>query len=122
MDDHATALATLTVGALIHAESPNGASLICLVTSITDTKIFTRTVTTQIELEFNRGTGIAEWGDDSVSCTIDSIAPLPSDIHNVMLGIDRKFGFEQGPKQHRLSEDEKRALLFVDTHYSSNPL
>ena len=120
MADRGAALNDLTVGDVFHAESPNGASLICLVMAVTKTTIQARTVTTQTHLEFDRQTGIAEWGDERVPCVVDSVAPLPVDIHNVMLGIDRKFRLEQDSERLKLNDAEKRALIFVESHYSSN--
>lgn len=122
MKDRKALFANLAIGDVFHAESPNGASLICLVTSLTDSSIQARTVTTQICLQFDRRTGIAEWGDQSVPCTIDSIAPLPADIHDIVLGIDVKFRSEQKAERLKLNDAEKRALLYVDSHYSSNQL
>jgi hypothetical protein len=119
MADRKTALNNLAVGDIFHAESPNGASLICLIMAVTETTIQARTVTTQKHLEFDRQTGIAKWGDEPVLCTIDSVTPLPADIHNVLLGIDRKFRLEQEPERLKLHDAEKRALLYVDSHYSS---
>ena len=120
MADRKAALNNLAVGDIFHAESPNGASLICLVVAVTRTTIKARTVTTQKNLEFDRQTGAAEWGDEPALCTVDSVAPLPADIHNVMLGIDQKFRLEQQPERLKLKDAEKRALLYVDSHYSSN--
>jgi hypothetical protein len=51
-------------------------------------------------------------------CTIDSIAPLPVDIHNVMLGLDRKMRL----RFEKLSREEKDALLFIADFYPSRPL
>ena len=90
MANRGAALNSLAVGDIFHAESPNAASLICLVLAVTETTIQARTMTHQIHLEFDRQTGVAEWGDDRVPCVVDSVAPLPADIHNVMLGLDRK--------------------------------
>jgi hypothetical protein len=122
MLDRKAELDKLAVGDIFHAEAPNGASLICLVVSILESTIQARTVTTQRQFKFDRHTGVAESGEDRVACTINSIAPLPVDIHNVMLGIDRKFRLERDPERLKLNEAEIRALLFVDSHYSSNPL
>ena len=122
MSDRKVLLDALTVGDIFHAEAPNGASLICLITSITESAIHARTVTTQTQLAFDRQTGVAESGDDKVPCTINSTAPLPVDIHHVMLGLDRKFRLERDPERLKLNEAEMRALLFVASHYASNPL
>jgi hypothetical protein len=122
MIDRASALSNLVAGDIFHAKCPNGASLICLVETVTATTIQARTVTHQIHLEFDRTTGIALFGDDRVPCTIDSIAPLPIHIHDVMVAIDRKERLERNPEKHKLSREEKQALLFVSYYYPSNPL
>ncbi|MDR3557338.1 MAG: hypothetical protein P4L55_21495 [Syntrophobacteraceae bacterium] len=125
MIDLKLSLSNLAEGDIFHGECPNGASLICLVTSVSETVIEARTVTTQLHFQFDRQTGIAEWGDEPVICTIDSVAPLPMEIHKVMLGIDRKFRQEHDPDdpdRFKLSDAEKRALIFVASHYPSNPL
>jgi len=120
--DRKTLLGNLAVGDLFHAESPKAPNLICLVVSITETTIQARTVTSGERFEFDRQTGVAQWVDEAVSCIIDSVAPLPVDIHNVILGLDRKFRLEQDPRRVRLNDAEKQALIYVDTHYSSNRL
>ncbi|WP_428671162.1 hypothetical protein [Reyranella sp.] len=122
MPDREDELRKLAVGDIFHANSPNGASLICLVLSVTEEAIQSRTVTTQVYLEFDRRTGNAEWGEDPIICTIDSITPLPVEIHNTMLGIDRKFRLERNLERLRLTDAEKRALVFVASHYPSNQL
>lgn len=98
--------------------------LICLVTAITETTIHARTMLTQYLLKFDRQTGKGELkGEITTSpCTIDSVAPLPVDIHNTMLGLDRKSRLERNEERARLTEDEKRALLFLHSHYESNRL
>jgi len=120
--DRVDRLSGLAKGDIFHAASPNGASLICLVLAITKSTIEARTVTTQCHFVFDRRTGIAEWGADRVPCTIDSVAPLPPDIHRVMLEIDLKFRPGKGLDDYKLTATEKHALLFVDGHYASNRL
>lgn len=122
MANRKEALRSLAVGDIFHAESPNGASLICLVLSVLETTIVARTITTQIHLEFDRQTGVALWSNEAIFCTIDATAPLPAEIRNVLAGIDRKFRFEQDPERLRLSETERQALLYVDSHTSANSL
>lgn len=124
MIDRKAALDCLVIGDIFHATSADGAPLVSLVTSITGTTILARTMTTQYPLKFDRQTGKGKLKGEvrAVPCTIDSIAPLPVDIHNVMLGLDRKFRLEWKEDRIKLNEDEKRALLFLDSHYESNPL
>lgn len=81
-----------------------------------------RTVTTQKRARFDRRTGAGEWESEQVSCVIDSVAPLPTDIHNVMLGIDLKFRLTQSIDGLKLNEDEQKALLFIDAYYAENKL
>jgi hypothetical protein len=65
---------------------------------------------------------VAEWGDDAVPCTIDSVEPLPPDIYKVMRGMDRKFRLETNEERLKLSEAEKHALVFIYSHYRANKL
>ena len=86
MSDREIYLKRLVVGDIFHATSTAMPSLICLITNISDTIIGVRVVTTQIELQLNRKTGVAVWGDKHVVGKIDSVTPLPVDIHNVFIG------------------------------------
>ena len=98
MADRQTALTQLTIGDIFLAEHPSGASLICLVTSITPTIIRARRVTTQDDVEFDRITGMERLaGGASGRVRIDSIAPLPTEIREVILGLDRKYGQKPPP-------------------------
>jgi hypothetical protein len=88
-------------------------------------------VTTQDNLEFDRRTGVKVGDDRASPCVIDSVTALPTEIHNVFLELDRKYRalmamdeksrFED-PERLKLTDAEKKALLFIDSHYSSNPL
>lgn len=124
MIDRKAVLGRLVVGDIFHATSGSGAPLVCLIMSITGMTIHARTMTTQYLLKFDQHTGKGELKGEitTIPCTINSIAPLPVDIHNVMLGIDRKFRLEWKDERIRLNDDEKRALLFLDAHYALNPL
>jgi hypothetical protein len=117
MADRPAALSDLAVGELFHANGDNGASLICLVAAVTDTVIEARTVTTQICLDFDRQTGIGKWGNGM--CVVDSIAPLPTEIRDTLLGLDRRYALGGDP---RLLDIEKRALIFVSSFYRANPI
>lgn len=125
MTERETFLQRLLVGDIFHAAAPNGASLVCLITRVTETTIEARTVTHQMQFQFDRRTGAADtdWGDgEIVVCIIDSVAPLPVEIHDVMLGLDRKMRLEHNIERIKLNDAEKRALIFVGGYYSSNPL
>lgn len=141
MSDREIMLEKLVVGDIFHAsfpsENPGGPSLVCLVESITGTSIQSRTITTQRKFQFNRQTGTAEAIDEQpvssqdgerVVCIIDSVAPLPVEVHNVMLGIDRKFRlarsewFDKSPERFNLDEAEKKAIMFISAYYPDNPL
>jgi hypothetical protein len=115
-------LKNIVVGDIFHASSPNSASLICLAVSVSETTIVSRTVTTQICLDFDRSTGKALWIETAVICTIDSVTPLPVEVHNTILSIDRKFRLEQSEDRLKLNRSEIQALLFVDAHYTENPI
>lgn len=122
MTDRSADLRRLAAEDIFHAESPNGASLICIVSSVADTAILARTVPTQRHLEFDRHVGVAKWGTESILCIIDSIEPLPTEVRSMILNIDRKFRLQQEPEGFRLTDAEKRALVYVDSHYSLHRL
>ncbi len=138
MPDREELLRSLVVGDIFHAsfpsENPGGPSLVCLVEAITDTGIQARTVTTQYRFRFNLKTGEAESIDaamlavregEEVVCLIDSVVPLPVDIHNVILGLDRKSRlerFDRNPERVKLNDAEKKAIIFMSSYYPANPL
>jgi hypothetical protein len=122
MADRKTLLGRLAAGDIFHAEGPKAPSLIFLVVFVTETMIQSRTVTSGDCFESDRQTGVAQWDDEAALCTIDSVAPLPVDIHNEILGLDRKLRLEQDTRRVRLNDAERQALIFVDRYYSANPL
>jgi hypothetical protein len=121
MADRKTLFSRLAVGDVFHATGPKGASLICLTVSVTEAAIQARRVTTQEYFEFDRQTGIEKCDDGPVS-RIDSVAPLPLAVLNVILGIDRKYRLECDPERHKLIDAEIKALMYAGPHYASNPL
>lgn len=113
------ALRNIKTGDIFHADGHHGGSLICLATSITDSTINARTVTHQLEFTFDRRTGVGEDLKYSMKGTIDSVAPLPSDIHAALVGLDARFQRKlEGPP----TDLEKRALRFVDDFYPAHPI
>ena len=118
MADRGAKLSRLVPGDIFHAECPSGASLICLVEAITDGRIEARRVTTQDHVTFELSTGLSLPDDGKARCLIDSIAPLPVDIHNIMLGLDRKMRL----RFEKPDRAEKDALLFVADFYPAHPL
>jgi hypothetical protein len=73
-------------------------------------------------LEFDRRTGIESGGKGETPCAVDSITPLPLNLPNVILGMDRKMRLEPDVTKHKLNDEEKRALVFIASFYLSNPL
>ena len=135
MLDRAAALGRIAVGDMFHANASNGASLLCLTMAVTSTTIQARNVATQIIYDFDRCSGLADWvvfGKRYV-CTIDSVATLPKDIHEIMLSLDQKY--REGeyrdaedperklqPGEAALTKEQVRGLLFVSKFYAANPL
>lgn len=128
MADRETALRTLAIGDIFHARAPNGASLVCLVTAVDEATIYARRIHTQDDVRFDRGTGmqLGEGGS-----RIDCIEPLPPDIQEILLGLDRRGqavaamfrnGIEPGIEQYRVTPDEKRADRFLSEHIEANPI
>ena len=131
MTDRSVCLGNLSVGDIFHAEYPNGASCICLVLSVDDATIYAKRITTQHTLSFNRGTGVEEVAPGEPEAVIDLVAPLPPEVHNTFLEMNKKYetlmamdevSRFQDLERHKLSEAEKKALIFVYSHYPSNAL
>jgi hypothetical protein len=122
VQDRESKIRRVAVGDIFHASAPNGASLICLAEEVTETTIRARTVTNHFSFEFDRTTGNAEFeyeGRPAVTCTIDSVATLFPQVHDILLELDRKYGSDDDPK---LTTDQKRALLFAWRFYPANAI
>jgi len=126
MTDRETALRVLAVGDIFHARNPNGASMVCLVTAVSDTTLFARRIHTQDDHQFERRTGI-ELGE--LNSRIDCVAPLLPDVHDVLVAMDEKgqrlaamfrSGVKSDPKEYRLTDAEKRASRLLDDHIAAN--
>jgi hypothetical protein len=120
MTDRQSLLHGLAVSDIFHAETPNGASYICLVLSVSGTTIGARRITTQDYLEFDRRTGFGVDGEERTPCVIDSVEPLPAEFHQAMLDLDRRYGSGEDLERLKLTEIEKRALSYSNHHYPAN--
>jgi hypothetical protein len=119
MTPREAALFAVKQGDIIHGTSPKGASLICLVTSVTESEIHARTVTHQLSFIFDRRTGHGEEPEHSMKGIIDSVARLPADIHEAIVRFDQRYhAGDDGPPR----PEERRALKFTDDFYPEHPL
>ncbi|MDP1962856.1 MAG: hypothetical protein Q8K93_11725 [Reyranella sp.] len=119
------ALRTISVGDIFNADVPTGGTVICLALAVTATRIRARDICRQGELlDFDRHTGVAPWPRSKIgtTCTITSIAPLPPDVHEALLGLDRKYnrGRPLTTEEMKLTEAEKKAFVFVYDYHAAN--
>jgi hypothetical protein len=128
---YATPLTRLVIGDVFHAKGVSGSgrqSLICVVLEVTDKTIRGRTVTHELTVDFDRRTGRGLWRDERqpgwppFECQIDSIEPLPIEIHNVLLGLDRKMRLTLDRERMGLTGAEQSALDFVYDYYPRHPI
>jgi hypothetical protein len=119
--DREELISKLAVGDIFHASFSNEAVRMCIVTSVNSDAVMARAVTTQEIFSFDRVFGRAQSIEGAI-CTIDSVYPLPREIRDVLLEIDRRYGGEPGPDGLPLSIIERRALLDAMELFSSNPL
>jgi hypothetical protein len=119
--DREELISKLAVGDIFHASFSNEAVRMCIVTSVNSAAVMARAVTTQEIFSFDRAFGRAQSIEGAI-CTIDSVYPLPCEIRDVLLEIDRRYGGESGPDGLPLSIIERRALLDAMELFSSNPL
>jgi hypothetical protein len=135
MTSRETALRMIGMGDIFHDEDAAGPTRICLTLSVTDATILARAVTTQEVIEFDRRTGVAIHHSHSTlyRYVIDSVAPLPSDIHEIILSLDRKYregecrraeepNWQPPSSESALTREQIRGLLFVADFYQANPL
>lgn len=115
VQDWRTQLSGLVSGDLVHGRDEGKQHLICLVQSVGPNRIKTRGITTQEQVTFDIGTGE---NVEAPGCRLDSIMPLPVDVHDVLLGLDRKMRL--GDPQ--ISEAEKAAFDFADKICLAHPL
>ncbi len=120
MPDRAALIRSIKVGDIFHADCPNGASLVCLATKTTDTIIYARRLLVPEDLEFDRTTGLMR--ATRHHCPIDSIAPLPPDIREVIENLDYRYNYGPKPVDTKFSKAEFKALVFLDNHYRANPI
>jgi hypothetical protein len=121
VNERAALLSRLVRDDLFHADA-SGVSLPCRVLEVTDTIIKARRVTTQELLTYDRHTGVEIVTDGSAVSVIDSVEPLPSDIHDAMLSLDRKSHLIHCLDDVKLLPHEIDALVFIGDHYAENPL
>lgn len=129
MRDKEIALRKLAVGDIFHARnSVSNASLTCLVTGVDEAAIHARRIHTQEDAQFDRGTG-EKFGN--VHTKIDCAAPLPLEIHSILVGLDRRYqermklvreGRRPDWKTARYTPDEWRAHEFLWEHIIANPI
>lgn len=131
MTDREAALKRISAGDMFHASvGLDGPSYPCLALQVREDAIFARRMTTQSVHWFDRTTG-AEIDDNQV--VIDSVEPLPDDIREIMLGIDRLFreaehrraeepDWVPAENHFHQSKDQIRALLFIGDFYAAHPL
>ena len=55
-------------------------------------------------------------------CIIDSIEPLPIEVHDVLLGLDRKMRLTLDQNRLGLSQAEQAALGFVYDFFPRHPI
>jgi len=108
-------------GDVIYGIAAGGQEKLMLVYKTTPDTIYARHVTTQTRVEFDRG-GRSKRCDGGGSCTIVSVAPLPAEEHDIVLGLDRKMREATELTGLKLSKAEIRMLLMKTEFYQSRPL
>jgi hypothetical protein len=112
----------LEIGDVFYAVSESGATAICLVTGRDEDTVTSRRITTQDCCKFDRTTGKAV-GEEFASGAITSVEPLPMEILNTYLAMDRQYRLGHRDNDTlRLTDSQKTALLFVDDFYAKYPL
>jgi hypothetical protein len=116
-------IARLSPEDFLYAIYPNGATRVCIVTSIDPVKLMARSITTQETFSFDRESGESSpAGDDGAVCKMVSVHLVPTDVRAHLEEIDRRYVASRDVDALRLSESERKALLDADSLFRSNPL
>jgi hypothetical protein len=129
------AIAAIAAGDIFHAEGSTGSSRTCIAMAIRHTTILARDISIQAIYEFDRATGVATryFGSTACTYTIDSVAPLPDDIREIMLELDQKYhegeyrraenpNWERPLQDAALTEQQIQAYLFCADYYRAHPI
>ena len=116
-------LVRLEVGDIFQAVSENGAVAVCLVLAVDETVVISRRITTQEYCKFDRRSGRSVLGGNSFTGTITSVEPLPPEVRNTFLEMDRQYRLAHRDEESlRLTASQKAALLFIHDHYAQYPI
>ncbi|MGZ2384184.1 hypothetical protein EHI44_08750 [Rhizobium leguminosarum] len=116
-------LGRLEAGDIFHAVSESGAVAICLVLSVDETVVTSRRITTQDRCKFDRTTGKSVLSGTSFTGTISSVEPLPPEVRNTFLEMDRQYRLgHRDEESMKLTASQKAALLFIHDHYAQYPI
>ncbi len=115
------ALDAVKVGDVVFGIAGNGQEKLMLVYKADQQSIFTRHVTSQTRVEFGRD-GKSRQVTDGGSCTIVSVASLPPEDHETVLGLDQKMRTAKKYPEAVLSRAEVEFLLRHDRFFKANPL
>ncbi len=113
------ALSDIQIGDLFNVAGNHGASIICLAIAIGERMIRARSITHQLDIVFDRRTGFGKEPKYGLGGTINSVEPLPPDIHKALIGLDRRY---HAGGEAKLTQEEKRALVFIYDFYDAYPI
>lgn len=115
VQDWQSKLSWVVPGDLVSGREEGKRNLVYLVESVGPDCLRTRRITTQEKVTFDIETAEAI---EAPGCRLGSIVPLPVEVHDVLLGLDRKMRLSDQP----ISDAEKAALDFADEVSLAHPL
>ena len=68
------------------------------------------------------GKTVIEDEEKAAPAKINSVTSLPEDIRDILLKLDHRNRTSNDPGSAKLSEPEKRALIFVQHHFRNNQI
>ena len=118
-------LAALDVGDIVGARLMDRRDCLPFLIVAADGKTMrTRCMTSQFPLIFERHDGMATENNDGQmrEWRISCIQPLPLEMHNLMLSVDRRIRLGSDGTTNRLDEGDKRVLVFIADFWDRYPI
>jgi hypothetical protein len=120
MFSYDTPFTRLVAGDIFEVASAMRPNFVCLVETVSDRTLRAGNVMGGEHFDFDRRSGVAVTAEGEFA--IVSIEPLPTEMYDVLMGLNRKMRLTLDRERLKLTAEEKSALLFLSGFYAKHPV